>query len=71
MRFCCASKMWTVSEAREPEAYRDSSNRLLGGCPEQLKHLYAIIPKSQQKNPSRKHRKGGETNDQRHADYVH
>ena len=29
-RFCCASKMGTASEAREPDAYRDSSNRLLG-----------------------------------------
>jgi hypothetical protein len=30
-RFCCASKMWTASEAREPHVYRDSSNRLLDG----------------------------------------
>ena len=31
LRFCCASKMLTASEAREPNAYRDSSNRLLAG----------------------------------------
>ena len=30
LRFCCASKMWTASEAREPDAYREGSNRLLG-----------------------------------------
>ena len=30
-RFCCASKMVTASEAREPDAHRDCSNRLLGG----------------------------------------
>ncbi len=29
LRFCCASKMWTASEVREPNAYRDCSNRLL------------------------------------------
>ena len=28
-RFCCATKMPNASEAREPSAYRDSSNRLL------------------------------------------
>ena len=36
----------------------------------QLKKIDAI-PKSQQKNPIRIHRKGGETNDPRKADYVH
>ena len=30
LRFCCASKMWTASEAREPDGFRDCSNRLLG-----------------------------------------
>ncbi len=30
-RFCCATKMVTASEAREPDAYRDCSNRLLDG----------------------------------------
>ncbi len=29
MRFCCAAKMPSASEAREPDAYRDSSNHLL------------------------------------------
>ena len=29
LRFCCASNMVTVSEAREPDVYRDSSNRLI------------------------------------------
>ena len=29
LRFYCASNMRTASEAREPDAYRDSSNRLL------------------------------------------
>ncbi len=29
LRFCCASKMTTAGEAREPDDYRDSSNRLL------------------------------------------
>ena len=31
MRFCCASKMVTASEAREPDGYRNGSNRSLGG----------------------------------------
>ena len=26
LRFCCAAKMVTASEAREPDGYRDSSN---------------------------------------------
>ncbi len=30
LRFCCAIKMPTASEARDPNAYRDSSSRLLG-----------------------------------------
>ena len=30
LRFCCAAKMSTASVAREPSAYRDCSNRLLG-----------------------------------------
>jgi len=30
LRFCCAANVVTASEAREPDAYRDSSNRLLG-----------------------------------------
>ncbi len=29
LRLCCAAKMVTASEAREPDAYRDSSDRLL------------------------------------------
>jgi len=29
LRFCCAANVVTVSEAREPDAYRASSNRLL------------------------------------------
>ncbi len=32
LRFCCASKMPTASEARERDATRASSNRLLGAC---------------------------------------
>ena len=31
LRFCCAANVVTASEAREPDAYRDSSNRLLCG----------------------------------------
>ncbi len=31
LRFCCAANVVTASEAREVVAYRDSSNRLLGG----------------------------------------
>ena len=30
LRFWCAANVVTASEAREPDAYRDSSNRLLG-----------------------------------------
>ena len=30
LRFCCAANVVTASEAREPDAYRDCSNRLLG-----------------------------------------
>ncbi len=30
LRFCCAANVVTASEAREPDVYRDSSNRLLG-----------------------------------------
>ncbi len=33
LRFCCAANVVTASEAREPDAYRDCSNRLLGGGP--------------------------------------
>ncbi len=29
LRFCCAADVVTVSEARELDAYRDGSNRLL------------------------------------------
>ena len=29
LRFCCAANVVTAGEAREPDAYRDSSNRLL------------------------------------------
>ncbi len=32
MRFCCAANVVTASEARDPDAYRDCSNRLLD-CP--------------------------------------
>ena len=32
LRFCCVANVVTASEAREPDVYRDSSNRLLGGC---------------------------------------
>ena len=32
LRFCCAAKMVTASVARESDAYRDSSNRLLDGA---------------------------------------
>ena len=31
LRFYCAANVVTASVAREPDAYRDSSNRLLGG----------------------------------------
>ncbi len=31
LRFCCAANVLTASEAREPDAYRDCSNRLLDG----------------------------------------
>ena len=31
LRFCCAANVVTASEGRESDAYRDSSNRLLGG----------------------------------------
>ncbi len=34
LRFCCAAKMVTASEAREPDVYRDCSNRLLDGAPD-------------------------------------
>ena len=33
LRFCCAANVVTASEAREPDVYRDCSNRLLGGAP--------------------------------------
>ena len=29
LRFCCAANVVTASEAREPDVYRDCSNRLL------------------------------------------
>ncbi len=35
LRFCCAANVVTASAAREPGAYRDCSNRLLGGMPVQ------------------------------------
>lgn len=31
LRFYCATNVVTASEGRESDAYRDSSNRLLGG----------------------------------------
>ena len=31
LRFCCAANLVTASVSREHDAYRDSSNRLLGG----------------------------------------
>ncbi len=31
LRFCCAANVVTASEARDPDGYRDCSNRLLGG----------------------------------------
>ena len=31
LRFCCAANVVTAGVAREPDAYRDCSNRLLGG----------------------------------------
>ena len=33
LRFCCAANVVTASEARDPDAYRDSSNRLLESFP--------------------------------------
>ncbi len=33
LRFCCAANVVTASEAREPDVYRDCSNRLLYGYP--------------------------------------
>ncbi len=29
LRFCCAANVVTAGEAREPDVYRDSSNRVL------------------------------------------
>ncbi len=31
LRFCCAANVVTAGEAREPDVYRDCSNRLLDG----------------------------------------
>ncbi len=31
LRFCCAANVVTASVAREPDVYRDCSNRLLDG----------------------------------------
>ncbi len=31
LRFCCAANVVTASEAREPDVYRDCSNRVLDG----------------------------------------
>ena len=43
LRFCCAIKMPTASEARDPDAYRDCSNRLLASA---LQHFgLESIPK--------------------------
>ncbi len=36
LRFCCAANVVTAREAREPDAYRDSSNRLLDGDNQRL-----------------------------------
>ncbi len=38
LRFCCASKMRTASEAREGEGFRDCSNRLLESFPRESYH---------------------------------
>jgi len=35
LRFCCAANVVTASVARDPDVYRDSSNRLLGGPTEE------------------------------------
>ncbi len=32
LRFCCAANVVTASVAREPDVYRDCSNRLLDGA---------------------------------------
>ncbi len=34
LRFCCAANVVTAGEAREPDGYRDCSNRLLGRVPQ-------------------------------------
>ncbi len=39
LRFCCAANVVTASVAREPDAYRDSSNRLLGRSPPGSTHV--------------------------------
>ena len=45
LRFCCAANVATASEAREPDAYRDSSNRLLERRPAMpcVYHLFQQI----------------------------
>jgi hypothetical protein len=52
LRFYCATKMWTASEARELDVYRECSNRLLAGptsrlslgprCKKPLEHLREV-----------------------------
>ena len=46
LRFCCASKMPTASEAREPDLYRDRSNRLLESLPVPVIPRYTISMKT-------------------------
>jgi hypothetical protein len=38
LRFCCAANVVTASEAREADAYRDCSNRLLDGNDDRRRH---------------------------------
>ncbi len=44
LRFCCASKVPSASKVREPDAYRDCSNRLLDGAA--IKVIAALTPSS-------------------------
>ena len=43
-RFCCAAKMVTASVARESDAYRDSSNRVLDTPPGNRTHALVRFP---------------------------
>ncbi len=44
LRFCCATNVWTAGAARDPDVYRECSNRLLVRRPTRICLAFGALP---------------------------